>query len=450
MNLFGMLLGLLGLLPLAPPVRLTFTPGLTEIGLTHRNAWVDPGGTVWIAAQDRNSLTYRIVLVRWDGTTAQVDPVSQGPADSKWPSLTPFQDSLAVVWHDYRVAGIQNVELFGRTRSLLDGGWGPEVRLTYTHAANGGDNSYVPTVWAQGDTLRVVWYDFRENLTRASVYFKQRAVGLPWDSLGDVRVNADTSGQAWFPAVLPEPEGFTVFWADDRTGYAQIWSRTYRHGTGWLPSQLWSPAPTAQAYPAAARCGDVRAAVWEAQGIHGRAEGGGEATFSATGRHPDLVRAGRGCWVVWEEDQALAGLFWIPPDTLRDTFYLPRPAPLAPGAGYAGPDAVLTPDGRLVLVWAETLPDEPGNADLFLTVSLATRVATPRRPSRPSLPLQTTAAGWKLQGTAFPTLSLRDATGRRVRTVPAGHLLPYPTRPGLWFLCAGGRCVRVLHMGGHP
>ncbi|MCF6191937.1 MAG: hypothetical protein L3J76_02220, partial [Candidatus Hydrothermae bacterium] len=411
MNLCGMFLGLLGLLPLTPPVRLTFTPGLTEIGLTHRNAWVDSGGTVWIATQDRDGLTYRIVLVRWDGTQALLDTVRQGSADSKWPSLTPFQDSLAVVWHDYRVAGIQNVELFGRMRSLLDGGWGPEERLTYTHAANGGDNSYVPPVWAQGDTLRVGWYDFRENPARASVYFKQRAVGLPWDSLGDVRVNADTSGQAWFPAVIPEPGGFTVFWADDRSGVSQIWGRSYRYGTGWSPSQHWWPSSTAQAYPAAARCGGVRAVVWEAQGIRGRTEGGSEVAFSPTGHHPDLVPAGRGCWVVWAEDRALAGVYWIPPDTLRDTFYLLRPAPLAPGAGYAGPDAFLTPDGRLGVVWAETLPDEPGNTDLFLTLSLPTGVAASPVSPGPAVDIQATPRGWRLLSKQARTLSLRDLTG---------------------------------------
>jgi hypothetical protein len=436
-------------LPLTPPVRISHTPGPTEIGLTHRNVRVDSGGTVWVAAQDRSGPAYRILLFRWDGNSEQVDTVSLGPSDSKWPSLTRVHDSLVVVWHDYRVAGIQNVELFGRSRSLVDGGWSPEVRITYTHAGNGGDNSYVPTVWSNGDTLRLVWYDFRENPARASVYFKQRAMGSAWDSLGDVRVNADTSGQAWFPAVESEPGGFTVFWSDDRTGWPQIRARSYREGMGWAPSQPWAPSPSAQTYPAAARCGGLRAAVWEEQGIRGKAEGGPVVVFASTGRHPDLVSTGPGCWVVWEEPQALAGILWFPPADRVDSFYLPRPAPLASGSGYAGPDAVISPEGGLYLVWAETLPDEPGNTDLFLAVSTSLSVVPPERAPAPGFTLRYRSRGWEIHVSEREPVILRDISGRVFRIFRTS-LLPYPSPAGIWWVCLRARCVRAISPGGTP
>ena len=440
---------LITVLSLTPPVRISFTPGGTEIGLTHRNLLVDSGGRVWVAAQDRSGLTYRILLFQWNGNTSRVDTVSLGPSDSKWPSLTRIHDSLVVVWHDYRVAGIQNVELFGRTRSLVDGGWSPEVRITYTHAGNGGDNSYVPTVWSQGDTLRLVWYDFRENPARASVYFKQRVLNVPWDSLGDLRVNADTSGQAWFPAVAISPDGFTVFWSDDRAGWPQVRARTYREGIGWDSSLAWAPSSSAQTYPSAARCGGIPAAVWEEQGIRGKVEGGPVVVFSTTGRHPDLVSTGPGCWVIWEEQQALAGILWFPPADPVDSFYLPRSVPLASGAGYAGPDAAVGPDGRLYLVWAETIPDEPGNTDLFLAVSTSLFAAPPERPPAPGFTLRYRSWGWEIHVPESEPVILRDLSGRVFR-ISRTSLLPYPSPAGIWWVCFRARCVRVISPGGTP
>ncbi len=199
-----------------PETNLSMTATDSESGLTHRSLARTPDGTfhvVW-AERDTPNLTYRVWTRRLEGgawTAAELlvdylDTDPGGPGDdigAKYPALVAATDgTLHLFWHDYRVAGIGNVEIFTKSRPP-GAAWNPErvadVRLTHTtHTENPGDNGYVPVPAAGPDgAVHVVWYDYRWDATAAEIHAKTRPAGGAWDlSPGDgadVRVTGDAA-----------------------------------------------------------------------------------------------------------------------------------------------------------------------------------------------------------------------------------------------------------------
>jgi hypothetical protein len=210
-------------------VNVSQTPTDTETGLNHRPLAITPDGifhVVW-AERDSPSQQYRIWTKRlgaggWTAPELVVDYPASDPGDpgddigAKFPALATTPDGdLHLFWHDYRVGGIDNVEIFTKTKPA-GGAWdssrAADVRLTTTdHPEALGDNGYVPVPAAAGDgTLHVVWWDYRFDGNHAEILSKTRPAGGDWDltpgDSADVRVT-DDSDHSELPAVAVDAAG---------------------------------------------------------------------------------------------------------------------------------------------------------------------------------------------------------------------------------------------------
>ncbi len=188
-----------------PETNLSLTATDSETGLGHRSLERTPDGAfhvVW-AERDTPDLTYRVWTRRlaggtWSPAELLVDYLGTDPGDpgddigAKYPALVTAADgTLHLFWHDYRVAGILNVEIFTKSRAP-GAAWDPDraadIRLTHTtHTESPGDNGYVPVPAAAPDgAVHVVWYDYRWDATAAEIHAKTRPAGGAWDlSPGD-------------------------------------------------------------------------------------------------------------------------------------------------------------------------------------------------------------------------------------------------------------------------
>lgn len=196
--------------------NVSVTGTYSETGLNHRALARTSDGAfhvVWAERDTPNSTfriwTRRLVGPAWTAPEMIVDYLPTdpgGPGDdigAKYPSLAISVDgTLYLFWHDYRVAGIANVEIFTKTRPF-GGAWNParaaDVRLTTTdHPETSGDNGYVPVpVASPNGDVHVLWYDFRWDGSHAEIYSKTRPAGGAWDLTpgdeADVRVTQDAT-----------------------------------------------------------------------------------------------------------------------------------------------------------------------------------------------------------------------------------------------------------------
>ncbi len=143
--------------------------------------------------------------------------VTNTTADAKYPSILVYSDSVFLVWHDYRVEGISNIEIFFNSKPINGTSWDNETRLTYTNSGGPGDNGYLPTIKQMGGKLYVVWYDYRDDPSsmNAQIYLKVR--DSAWGP--DVRVS-NSPANAWYPSFDFWGDTLFVVWADSRnTGY---------------------------------------------------------------------------------------------------------------------------------------------------------------------------------------------------------------------------------------
>jgi hypothetical protein len=237
---------------------------MSETGLNHGALAIDStGGLVaaW-AEQDGPRGNFQIWSRFRDAGGTWADPELAVAFDSsyagsvlgaKFPSLAFIEgDSLLMVWHDYRVAGIQNLELFTKVRGpgMAWGDSATEVRLTTSqHPETNGDNSYLPNLVVTPDgTAHVAWYDFRYDGENAEILMKSRTGGA-WDTTpGDgpdqtVSLNA---GDSQFPAFAAGPDGsLHLAWRDNTDGAFRIHTRTRNPAGIWGATTMLSPAGVA-------------------------------------------------------------------------------------------------------------------------------------------------------------------------------------------------------------
>ncbi len=250
-----------------PEERLTTKGTVSETGLNHGALAMDSWGrlTAAWAEQDGPNSNFQInTRTRelggvWgpDETAVVFNATYIGEGlGAKFPSLVTLPgDTLLMVWHDYRVAGINNLELFTKVRAGGEA-WGDsttETRLTTTaHPETDGDNSYLPNlVVAPDGTAHVAWYDFRYDGDNAEILFKSRTGGA-WDTTPgdgpDENVSANPSDSN-FPALASGPDGaLHAAWRDNANGGFRI---LYRHRP---PGDAWS-APDTLSPPSAAADG---------------------------------------------------------------------------------------------------------------------------------------------------------------------------------------------------
>jgi hypothetical protein len=240
--------------------RLTTNTTVCETGLNHGALAVDSWGritTAW-AEQDGSRNNFRIhsrtreTAGGWGPQELAVDfheSYAGNGLGAKFPALLTLPgDTLLLVWHDYRVAGIANLELFTKTRAP-GAAWGDstaELRLTTTdHPDSVADNSYMPNLARTPDgTAHLVWYDYRFDASNAEILFKSRAGGAWNTAPGDapdtnVSLNA---GNSQFPALAAGPDGVLhAAWRDNDPGSYRILYRNRGAGGSWSAAQALSP-----------------------------------------------------------------------------------------------------------------------------------------------------------------------------------------------------------------
>jgi len=247
-----------------PEERLTTNTTVSETGLNHGALAVDSQlqlTAAW-AEQDGPNNNFRIYTRMrhkngtWDPQALAVDYDTSYAGvglGAKFPALVTLHgDTLLMVWHDYRVAGINNLELFTKVRrpGMPWGGAATEVRLTTSnHPESGGDNSYLPNLALDpSGTAHVAWYDYRYDESNAEILFKSRAGGAWNVAPGDgpdqnVSTNA---GDSNFPALKAGPDGtLHLLWRDNTDGSFRIYYRRKPPGQPWTPPIILSPSGTA-------------------------------------------------------------------------------------------------------------------------------------------------------------------------------------------------------------
>ncbi len=301
-----------------------------ENGFNHTYLYVDTSGNVHIAYHRRVSGVWQ-VFYRMRGPYGWLPEervVFTDTADAKYPSVVMARDSVFLVWHDYRVGGISNVELFFNSKPVSGDTWSNEERLTYTSSGGPGDNGYVPSLKVAPDgSLRVVWYDYRDDPYSydAEIYTKSR------DTAGwgpDVRVSR-SPGNAWYPAFAFGPDSVIYVWADNRGGGYGIF--------GSFGSGDFSISDGGY-YPDVAYGHGKYVVVWQGSdgNVYVRSGGSGwspPAPVFPTGRpqkDPAIVPFPQGFVVVWREDVStydsdIFGVILRPDLTLHDTFRLAVP-----------------------------------------------------------------------------------------------------------------------------
>lgn len=194
-----------------PETNLSSTSTDSETGLGHRPLAFDAEGklhVVW-AEKDAPNANYRIYAreragAAWSAPALVVDFLASEPmtnVGAKYPALAASSNGdLDLFWHDYRIDGINNVEIYTKRRaagSSWDVSLEADVRLTTTnHPETNGDNGYVPTVAvAPTGAVHVLWYDFRHDGQEAEILSKTRPAGGAWDltagDSADIRVTND-------------------------------------------------------------------------------------------------------------------------------------------------------------------------------------------------------------------------------------------------------------------
>lgn len=271
-----------------PPEPVTESGVMSETGLNHAPLVYDRHGGLHVAwaEQDSPGLNYQIYMrhrawATWTEAELIVpypDPFPGPDLGAKYPSLAVAGDSLFMVWHDYRHAGIWNAEIYFRSGDL-EGQWGDELRLTTTaNSTNPGDNGLVPTIVTADGVPHVLWYDYRWEPETADIFHAYRPAGGWVTALGDssdVNVSQGvTEGRdSGPPAVAAAPDGVVhAVWDDHRGGEDRIRYARFVPGSGWgSPETIAAPGVPVEA-PTVALAPDGRLhVVWVASIAAGKA-----------------------------------------------------------------------------------------------------------------------------------------------------------------------------------
>jgi hypothetical protein len=447
-----------------PETNVSETSTDSETGLGHRPLARTLDGTFHVAWAERDTpnSTYRIWTRRLDGAawTAPemiVDYLPEdpgGPGDdigAKYPSLAATPDgALHLFWHDYRVAGIANVEVFTKVRPP-GGPWDPgraaDIRLTTTdHPEVLGDNGYVPVpAVAPGGDLHVLWYDFRWDGVAAEICAKTRPSGGSFDlSPGDgadVRVTEDAAHSELCDAFADGQGNLHAAWRSVDGGARVLYARRDAATESWSTPEAVDGAGTVAGAPClAVDASDRVHVVWPDSRDGGRAlwvrERDAAGGWSAEARltrpadgadEPSLDASEDGTLhLVWSDGRV--SLF------NREVFHRDR-APGSPwdttgagdsrisvAAGASTRPSVLAESGIVLVSWRD---ERDGNRELYvrrgqLVASVATSAAGPARMLRivPN-PARGVVRVLRPAGSAGD-VEVVDASGRRLRVLHGG------------------------------
>ncbi len=469
-----------------PETNLSLTATDSETGLNHRAIERTPDGVthvVW-AERDTPNATYRIWTRRFEGTSwtsaelivdyLVTDP--GGPGDdigAKYPSLACASDgALHLFWHDYRVAGIANVEIFTKERAA-GGAWdaarSADVRLTTTsHPETLGDNGYVPVPVAMDDgSVHVVWYDFRWDGSRAELCSKSRIGGGEWDltpgDAADHRVTTDAAHSELCDVVGDVQGDVHAVWRSVDGGARVSYSKRAAQTGVWSAPVFVDGTGTVAGAPCAALAGDGRLhVVWPDSREGGRAlwtrvrEASGawsleeRLTPPAHGADEPSMDSAEGgtLHLVWQDGrvsllnreifhrQLAPGSSW---DVTGATDFR-----MSNAAGASTRPSVLARAGVVFVTWRD---ERDGNRELYVRrgqqPSSGAIEITSRAESLRIAPNPTRGDVRILRARAEGAVTVHDARGRLVRRLSGGVEIPWNTKDdagrhvaaGVYFVC---------------
>ncbi len=159
------------------------------------------------------------------GTNWQPDQKLTGyPGSSGPPSVAAAGSNVHVVWYDLRDG---NSEIYYKRSTDNGSTWGADIRLT-----NDGEVSYLPTIATQGTSVHVCWYDGRDG--NPEIYYKRSSDdGVTWGN--DVRLTNEPA-DSYHPILAASNNNIHLVWYDLRDGNAEIYyKRTTDLGNTWSP-----------------------------------------------------------------------------------------------------------------------------------------------------------------------------------------------------------------------
>jgi hypothetical protein len=158
-----------------------------------------------------------------------------------------------IVWYDYRDK-MNYAEIYYKRST--DGGvtWGADTRLTNNDAWSGN-----PSVAVSGSNVNVVWQDSRDG--NSEIYYKRSTDGgETWGV--DTRLT-NNSANSWQPCVAVFGSNVNVVWQDGREGNMEIYyKRSEDGGASWSSDIRMTNNPAVSSLPSVAVSGSFIHTVW--------------------------------------------------------------------------------------------------------------------------------------------------------------------------------------------
>ncbi|MBE2219329.1 MAG: T9SS type A sorting domain-containing protein [Ignavibacteria bacterium] len=183
------------------------------------------GTVVHVVWQDDRDGNYEIYYKRsansganWGSDTR----LTNFTLNSMTPAIAVSGQSVHVVWMDFRDG---NREIYYKLSTDGGSSWGTDVRLT-----NNSSLSQAPSVIVSGTAVHVVWDDYRDG--NYEIYYKRSTDGgLSWGS--DTRLT-NYSAASNAPTIAVSGNNVHVVWVDERDGNPEIYyKRSSDGGLNW-------------------------------------------------------------------------------------------------------------------------------------------------------------------------------------------------------------------------
>jgi hypothetical protein len=240
-----------------PDVRLTYN--VVTSGTSVNNAWCVAGSgdivhVVWYSNDEGN---YEIYYNR--STNAGINwgadvRLTNDTTTSYYPSIAVNGTTVHVVWQDSRNGSKEEIYYKRSTNSGVS--WGEDVRLTYNY-----EISNYPSLAVSGSAVHLVWQDFRDG-SGGEIYYKcSTNAGVSWGE--DMRLTNCPSYLSC-PSVTVNGQTVHVVWTDFRDGPAgEIYYKcSTNSGVNWGADTRLTDLPGESKFASVAVSGPAVHVVW--------------------------------------------------------------------------------------------------------------------------------------------------------------------------------------------
>ena len=242
-----------------PDVRLTNAPlgsYTTEAGAWAIAANGDALHVVWQDSRDGNAEIYYKRSTD-DGTTWESDVrLTNNPSESRPPVVAVSGQTVHVVWMDYRAGA---PELYYKRSTDAGVNWSVDLPLTSSPAY-----ADYPSLAASGEFVHLAWKDERDMGGGSEIYYKRSTDGgSSWSA--DMRLTNDASVQT-SPSIAVSGPDVHLAWMDFRDGPSGndeiYYKRSTDFGLTWGPETRLTVDPSISSYPSISVSASVVHIAW--------------------------------------------------------------------------------------------------------------------------------------------------------------------------------------------